>query len=58
MSAPENTPQEMYRLMLNCWSYDPESRPHFDEIFTLIDCLMSKKISISSITNDLQTIRE
>ncbi|XP_062557777.1 tyrosine-protein kinase Fer isoform X1 [Armigeres subalbatus] len=40
MPAPENTPPEMYRLMLKCWSYEPENRPHFDEIYTVVDALM------------------
>uniref|UniRef100_A0A1Q3FTM0 Tyrosine-protein kinase n=1 Tax=Culex tarsalis TaxID=7177 RepID=A0A1Q3FTM0_CULTA len=40
MPAPDNTPPEMYRLMLKCWSYEPENRPHFDEIFTVVDALM------------------
>ncbi|XP_058811965.1 tyrosine-protein kinase Fer isoform X4 [Topomyia yanbarensis] len=40
MPAPENTPPEMYRLMLKCWSYEPENRPHFDEIFTVVDALI------------------
>lgn len=42
MSAPDNTPQEMYRLMLKCWSYEAESRPHFDEIYTVVDALLGK----------------
>ncbi|XP_055615879.1 tyrosine-protein kinase Fer isoform X2 [Toxorhynchites rutilus septentrionalis] len=40
MPAPENTPPEMYRLMLKCWSYESENRPHFDEIYTVVDALM------------------
>lgn len=40
MPAPENTPPEMYRLMLKCWSAEPESRPHFDEIFNVVDALI------------------
>lgn len=40
MPAPDNTPAEMYRLMLKCWSYEPENRPHFDEIYTVVDALM------------------
>lgn len=40
MPAPDNTPPEMYRLMLKCWSYEAENRPHFDEIFTVVDALM------------------
>ncbi|XP_065074260.1 tyrosine-protein kinase Fer isoform X2 [Ochlerotatus camptorhynchus] len=40
MPAPDNTPPEMYRLMLKCWSYESENRPHFDEIYTVVDALM------------------
>lgn len=58
MPMPEGTPPEMYRLMLKCWDENPEGRPHFDEIFTVVDCLLSKKMSVNSLTNDLQTIRE
>ncbi|XP_018904229.2 tyrosine-protein kinase Fer isoform X2 [Bemisia tabaci] len=39
MPAPESTPDEMYRLMLRCWEYEPEKRPHFDQIFTVVDTL-------------------
>ncbi|XP_055381518.1 tyrosine-protein kinase Fer isoform X2 [Condylostylus longicornis] len=37
MPAPENTSQEIYRLMLRCWAAQPESRPHFDEIYSALD---------------------
>ncbi|XP_037909618.1 tyrosine-protein kinase Fer isoform X1 [Hermetia illucens] len=43
MPAPENTPPEMYRLMLKCWSAEPESRPHFDEIYTVVEALMLRE---------------
>lgn len=43
MPAPENTPPEIYRLMLKCWSYEPESRPHFDEIFNAVDTIMTRE---------------
>lgn len=42
MPAPDNTLPEMYRLMLKCWSYEPENRPHFDEIFNVVDGIMSR----------------
>uniref|UniRef100_A0A0L8HJU6 Tyrosine-protein kinase n=1 Tax=Octopus bimaculoides TaxID=37653 RepID=A0A0L8HJU6_OCTBM len=32
MPAPQGTPEEIYELMHRCWKYDPEARPHFDEI--------------------------
>uniref|UniRef100_A0A023F4U3 Tyrosine-protein kinase n=1 Tax=Triatoma infestans TaxID=30076 RepID=A0A023F4U3_TRIIF len=41
MPAPEGTPEEMYRLMLHCWEYQPENRPHFDQIFCIVDNLNS-----------------
>ncbi|XP_022209417.2 tyrosine-protein kinase Fer isoform X1 [Drosophila obscura] len=40
MPTPENTPPEMYRLMLKCWAADAESRPHFDEIYNVVDALI------------------
>uniref|UniRef100_A0A182MRX8 non-specific protein-tyrosine kinase n=1 Tax=Anopheles culicifacies TaxID=139723 RepID=A0A182MRX8_9DIPT len=40
MPSPEGAPPEMYRLMLKCWSYEPESRPHFDEICSVVDALL------------------
>lgn len=40
MPAPENTPPEMYRLMLKCWASEIEGRPHFDEIYNVIDALI------------------
>nr|CAD7399444.1 unnamed protein product [Timema cristinae] len=39
MPAPDGTPDEMYRLMLRCWEYEPEKRPHFEQIFLVVDTL-------------------
>ncbi|XP_022919604.1 tyrosine-protein kinase Fer isoform X2 [Onthophagus taurus] len=39
MPAPEHTPDEMYRLMLRCWEYQPENRPNFEQIYTVVDTL-------------------
>jgi len=39
MPAPEGTPDEMYHLMLRCWEYEPENRPHFDQIYIVVDTL-------------------
>ncbi|XP_030243710.1 tyrosine-protein kinase Fer isoform X2 [Drosophila navojoa] len=40
MPTPENTPPEMYRLMLKCWAADVDARPHFDEIYNVVDALI------------------
>ncbi|XP_044731364.1 tyrosine-protein kinase Fer isoform X2 [Chrysoperla carnea] len=39
MPAPDGTPEEMYRLMLRCWEYQPEGRPHFAEIYSVVEIL-------------------
>ncbi|XP_031620285.1 tyrosine-protein kinase Fer isoform X1 [Contarinia nasturtii] len=39
MPAPECATPEIYRLMLKCWAYEPDTRPHFDEIYTIVDSL-------------------
>ncbi|KAK7792067.1 hypothetical protein R5R35_007100 [Gryllus longicercus] len=39
MPAPEGCPDEMYRLMLRCWEYEPENRPHFEQIYLVVDTL-------------------
>ncbi|KAI4502795.1 hypothetical protein M0802_001839 [Mischocyttarus mexicanus] len=39
MPTPENAPDEIYRLMLRCWEYEPEKRPHFDQIYTVVETL-------------------
>ena len=42
MPAPEGTPEEMYKLMLRCWQYEPEDRPHFPEIHSSVDLFYSR----------------
>ena len=32
LPAPSGTPQHIYTLMRNCWEYDPQDRPRFQEI--------------------------
>ena len=44
MPAPEGTPDEVYQLMRRCWEYEPERRPHFEEICRILDAI-SKDLS-------------
>ncbi|KAG1680480.1 Tyrosine-protein kinase Fer [Nymphon striatum] len=37
LPAPENTPESVYNVMLQCWEYDPEKRSHFAEICKILD---------------------
>jgi len=42
MPAPDGTTDEVYQLMLRCWQYEPEDRPHFAEIHATVDLLYSR----------------
>ncbi|XP_050666858.1 tyrosine-protein kinase Fer isoform X2 [Leptidea sinapis] len=42
MPAPEGCPEEVYALMLRCWEYEPEKRPHFNQIYTIIDNIYNR----------------
>ncbi|CAK1543921.1 unnamed protein product [Leptosia nina] len=42
MPAPESCPEEVYALMLRCWEYEPEKRPHFNQIYTIIDNIYNR----------------
>ena len=44
MPAPEGTTDEMYKLMLKCWNYEAEARPHFKEIHSKIDIQFSRYV--------------
>lgn len=41
MPAPDGTPNEIYQLMLRCWEYQAENRPHFDQIYAIVDQITS-----------------
>lgn len=32
MSAPQNCPEEISKIMMKCWDYNPENRPTFGEL--------------------------
>ncbi|KAG6441774.1 tyrosine-protein kinase Fer isoform X2 [Manduca sexta] len=42
MPAPESCPEDVYALMLRCWEYEPEKRPHFHQIYTIIDSIYNR----------------
>ncbi|XP_076438869.1 LOW QUALITY PROTEIN: tyrosine-protein kinase Fer-like [Babylonia areolata] len=33
LPSSHQTPEPVYKLMLRCWEYEPEKRPHFKELF-------------------------
>ncbi|XP_008012287.2 tyrosine-protein kinase Fer isoform X1 [Chlorocebus sabaeus] len=32
MSAPQNCPEDIFKIMMKCWDYKPENRPKFSEL--------------------------
>ncbi|XP_036264837.1 tyrosine-protein kinase Fer isoform X3 [Pipistrellus kuhlii] len=32
MSAPQNCPEEIFKIMVRCWDYKPENRPRFSDL--------------------------
>ena len=47
MPTPDGAPEEMYQLMLRCWQYEPDDRPHFNEIHSSIDLLYSRYVGFT-----------
>ncbi|XP_022825870.1 tyrosine-protein kinase Fer isoform X2 [Spodoptera litura] len=42
MPAPEGCSEDVYALMLRCWEYEAEKRPHFHQIYTIIDNIYNR----------------
>lgn len=37
MPPPADCPQEVYGIMLQCWQYDPEERPDFQTVLSMLE---------------------
>ena len=37
LEKPENTPDDVYEIMSNCWKNNPEERPSFSDIYQTLD---------------------
>ncbi|XP_063388678.1 tyrosine-protein kinase Fer isoform X3 [Cydia fagiglandana] len=42
MPAPEGCGEDVYALMLRCWEYEPDKRPHFHQLYTAIDNIYNR----------------
>lgn len=42
MPAPDGCSEDVYALMLRCWEYEPEKRPHFHQVYTIIDNIYNR----------------
>lgn len=48
MSKPLWSNDEMYKLMLDCWNWDPKNRPLFDEIISRLELMYQNESEIVS----------
>ncbi|GAB0094581.1 tyrosine-protein kinase PR2 [Sergentomyia squamirostris] len=49
LEPPECCPREYYALMLKCWQHDPNKRPKFSEIYTILPEM--KPEQLKTVTN-------
>lgn len=42
MPAPEGCGEDVYALMLRCWEYEPDKRPHFHQLYSAIDNIYNR----------------
>ena len=42
MPAPSNTPESVYKIMLKCWDYNPQSRITFKDLHKQLKSLAEK----------------
>ena len=42
MDAPKSCPPEVHQIMRNCWEYEPEDRPSFEDIADQLQQLTKK----------------
>ncbi|XP_035297058.1 tyrosine-protein kinase Fer isoform X2 [Cricetulus griseus] len=42
MSAPQNCPEEIFKIMMKCWDYKPENRPRFSELHKELTAIKKK----------------
>ncbi|CAH1274526.1 FGFR3 [Branchiostoma lanceolatum] len=62
MYQPDDCPDPLYNLMLQCWSLDPEERPFFGKLAAVLDDLFSSHVDdytdfISGSPIGLSTLR-
>ena len=48
LECPENCPESVYKLMLDCWAYQPECRPNASEVYQTIK-LIDEQIRSQSL---------
>ena len=54
LSCPDNTPQEVYELMRQCWSKTPKSRPPFQTLLKTLELLQKDLVKLKKRSEKLQ----
>ena len=42
MPAPDETPAEVYDVMMKCWEYEPDNRPNFVKVHRMLKDIVVK----------------
>jgi tyrosine-protein kinase Fer len=43
LPAPDNCPEDIYKMMVSCWQKEPSDRPSFKQLYTSISGLLEAK---------------
>ncbi|XP_017266254.1 tyrosine-protein kinase JAK2a isoform X2 [Kryptolebias marmoratus] len=50
LPAPDNCPTEIYKIMLDCWSFDPKLRPTFKSLVQRVETVRGSKDGSEPLT--------
>ncbi|XP_045433713.1 ephrin type-A receptor 1 isoform X3 [Pipistrellus kuhlii] len=51
LPPPVDCPAALYELMKNCWAYNPDHRPHFHQLKTQLERLLSTPHTLRTMAN-------
>nr|VZH98178.1 unnamed protein product [Spirometra erinaceieuropaei] len=57
MEAPQGCPEQVYQLMLQCWSWDPKDRPMFIELCDRLETIMNSSDINEAVEHELERHR-
>jgi hypothetical protein len=53
-SQPESCSDELYAVMMSCWSTDSKERPHFSQVVQMLNsCLVASQSDLTDVTRPL-----
>ncbi|KAM3180989.1 hypothetical protein ACTXT7_015227 [Hymenolepis weldensis] len=57
MEAPQGCPDAVYQLMLDCWEWDSEKRPSFQEVYARLETVRTSSDINEAVEHELQRSR-